>query len=306
MAGNNSLDMRQGDGAARTVRLRVESPSEILPQAQSDESTLRRYRQSFKGLIRRYERNRLRGRQSDSDGDSGEVSGQRKPAGRSGIAGDKDSGIKKNGSENISAAKLIDDMDENFVAKLRVGEFICESKQAFKVGLRRLKCGRFDDGLNLRGRIIALSLFEGFEVASLRVARVDGKFLVKGYVVVVVEEGIGAVFADSGQDFTRDPVLEFLRGGQLTGEHEGVQAAFVDDESVAANALHALIRYVEDGDKNFSPVFLRNVAFNVPTTVTVPQDTSDIKTDEPSDAVEVSGADLPEDGAVEDLERIVH
>ena len=53
-------------------------------------------------------------------------------------------------------------MDENFVAELRVGEFIGESKQPFTVGLRRLKSGRFGDGLNLRGRIIALSLFEGF------------------------------------------------------------------------------------------------------------------------------------------------
>ena len=102
---------------------------------------------------------------------------------RSGIAGDKNSGIKKNGSENISAAKLIDDMDENFVSELWVGEFIGDFEQ-FIGKCERLKNGRFGDGLNLRGRIIALSLFEGFEVASLRIARVDGKSLVKGDVVV--------------------------------------------------------------------------------------------------------------------------
>lgn len=66
---------------------------------------------------------------------------------------------------------------------------------AFKVWLRRRKCGRFGGG-RLRERIVAVG-------------------------------------EDCGQDFTRRPVLEFLRFGRISRQHQRIQAAFVDDEHFA-------------------------------------------------------------------------
>lgn len=40
---------------------------------------------------------------------------------------------------------------------------------------------------------------------------------------------ISAGFSDAGQDLRRHPSPEFFRAGQLAGEHQGVQAGFVDD-----------------------------------------------------------------------------
>lgn len=115
------------------------------------------------------------------------------------------------------------------------------------------------------------------------------------------QQRLPAVF----NDFFNDPVLEFLCIGSISRQHQRIDAAFVDDEHFALDALHALIRCRE---RDECALLVRRVHMFSDCIIraSVAESVGNVLADEVRCVVQDTDTDITELRVREHLEGVVH